>query len=129
LPSIGNCEFFLALTKSDAERLFGARDCCVTVVQSYEEMLASEHAQHRKFVLRPPGSPVPVLGLSTARRCPNAGRRRRTVSTITRFPSPDLKGTPLRPAPSDGVVAAVVKDGRAAERAREIAYELAPDRC
>jgi alpha-methylacyl-CoA racemase len=55
-------EFFLALTRSDVERLFGARDCCVTVVRSYEEMLASEHAQHRKFVLRPPGSPVPVLG-------------------------------------------------------------------
>jgi crotonobetainyl-CoA:carnitine CoA-transferase CaiB-like acyl-CoA transferase len=54
-------EFFLALTRSDVERLFGARDCCVTVVQSYEEMLASEHAQHRNFVLRPPGSPMPVL--------------------------------------------------------------------
>jgi crotonobetainyl-CoA:carnitine CoA-transferase CaiB-like acyl-CoA transferase len=53
--------YFAALSRADVESLFSGRDACVTVVQSYEEMLASEQAAARQFVIQDPALPVPVL--------------------------------------------------------------------
>jgi len=54
---------FQAMSRSEVNALFEGADACVTVVQSYEEMLASEHAKARQFVGTPPApDAMPRLG-------------------------------------------------------------------
>jgi crotonobetainyl-CoA:carnitine CoA-transferase CaiB-like acyl-CoA transferase len=53
--------YFANLSRADVDRIFGSRDACVSVIQSYEDMLASEQAVARNFVVTEPGLPVPVL--------------------------------------------------------------------
>jgi alpha-methylacyl-CoA racemase len=53
--------YFSGLTKAQVVDRFGDRDCCVTVVQSWEEMLASEQAAARTYVSDVPGIPLPTL--------------------------------------------------------------------
>lgn len=55
-------EFFAPLTRAAVTELFDGRDACVSVVQSYEEMLRSPQAQARGYVVGAPGFPMPVLG-------------------------------------------------------------------
>jgi len=75
-------DFFRSLTKAQVEQLFAGRDACVSVVRSYEEMLASPQAKARDYLVEVSGSPMPVLG----------------------FPA-RIDGSPLpetRPAPNQG---------------------------
>jgi alpha-methylacyl-CoA racemase len=53
--------FFAERSRAEIRELFGDRDTCVTVVQSYEEMLVSPQAQVRGFVVCDPNQPAPVL--------------------------------------------------------------------
>jgi crotonobetainyl-CoA:carnitine CoA-transferase CaiB-like acyl-CoA transferase len=55
-------DFFAGVTKSQVDDLFSSRDACVSVVRSFEEMLASPQAKARDYVVEVPGSPMPVLG-------------------------------------------------------------------
>jgi alpha-methylacyl-CoA racemase len=75
-------DFFAGVTKSQVEDLFSSRDACVSVVRSFEEMLASPQAKARDYVVEVPGSPMPVLGfparidgspLPETRRAPRQG--------------------------------------------------------
>jgi alpha-methylacyl-CoA racemase len=75
-------DFFAGVTKSQVAELFASRDACVSVVQSYEEMLASPQAKARDYLVEVPGSPMPVLGfparidgapLPETRRAPHQG--------------------------------------------------------
>jgi alpha-methylacyl-CoA racemase len=54
--------FFAGLTKAEVADIFEGHDACVTVIQSWEEMLESPQAQTRQLVQEVPGIPVPVLG-------------------------------------------------------------------
>ncbi|GAA1868823.1 CaiB/BaiF CoA-transferase family protein [Pseudonocardia ailaonensis] len=54
-------EYFLGRSRADIEAVFGGRDACVTVVRSYEEMLESDQAKARDFLVDHPDLPVPVL--------------------------------------------------------------------
>jgi len=69
-------QYFSERTKVDVELLFGNRDACVSVVQSYEDMLSSDQAAARGFVVRDPALPVPVLAFPAmvdGRRLPERG--------------------------------------------------------
>jgi crotonobetainyl-CoA:carnitine CoA-transferase CaiB-like acyl-CoA transferase len=75
-------EFFAPMTRAQVTELFAGTDACVSVVQSYEEMLYSPHAKARGYVAEVEGWPMPVL----------------------RFPA-RVDGAPLpetRPAPRQG---------------------------
>jgi alpha-methylacyl-CoA racemase len=74
--------FFVARTKGQIEQEFAGRPSCVSVVQSYEEMLASPHANARGFLRANPDGAVPELALPVT----VDGERPR----------------PLRPAPHQG---------------------------
>jgi crotonobetainyl-CoA:carnitine CoA-transferase CaiB-like acyl-CoA transferase len=53
--------FFAGRTRAEVAELFDGLDACVSIVQSYEEMLGTPQAQARGYLVRGPG-PMPVLG-------------------------------------------------------------------
>jgi crotonobetainyl-CoA:carnitine CoA-transferase CaiB-like acyl-CoA transferase len=55
-------EFFAPLTRAEVTALFEGRDACVSAVQSYEEMLESDQAKARNFLVDTPGAPMRSLG-------------------------------------------------------------------
>jgi crotonobetainyl-CoA:carnitine CoA-transferase CaiB-like acyl-CoA transferase len=54
-------EFFAGRTRAEAVEAFAGREPCVVAVQSYEEMLASEHASARGYL--EPGDRMPAVTL------------------------------------------------------------------
>ena len=52
---------FVGMTRAEVEQRFVGRDACVTVVRSYEEMLAAEDASARGYTRVETGVPMPVL--------------------------------------------------------------------
>jgi crotonobetainyl-CoA:carnitine CoA-transferase CaiB-like acyl-CoA transferase len=67
--------FFGARTKAEIEAAFTGRPACISLLQSYEEMLASPHAAARGYVRTGPDAPVPELALPVT----VDGRRPRTT--------------------------------------------------
>jgi crotonobetainyl-CoA:carnitine CoA-transferase CaiB-like acyl-CoA transferase len=68
--------FFASRTRCEITGVFAERDACVSPVLSYEEMLASEHAQARQFVVSDERIPLPVLAFPAmvdGRRLPERG--------------------------------------------------------
>jgi crotonobetainyl-CoA:carnitine CoA-transferase CaiB-like acyl-CoA transferase len=55
--------FFGARTKGEIEAAFTGRPACISLLQSYEEMLASPQAVARGYVRIDPDAPVPELAL------------------------------------------------------------------
>jgi crotonobetainyl-CoA:carnitine CoA-transferase CaiB-like acyl-CoA transferase len=55
--------FFGARTKAEIEAEFAGRRACISLLQSYEEMLTSPHAVARGYLHTEPGAPVPELAL------------------------------------------------------------------
>jgi crotonobetainyl-CoA:carnitine CoA-transferase CaiB-like acyl-CoA transferase len=55
--------FFGARTKAEIEAAFAGRPACISLLQSYEEMLTSPHATARGYVRTDPDAPVPELVL------------------------------------------------------------------
>lgn len=54
-------ECFARMTRADVHALFADHDTCVEVVQSYEEMLASDQAEEADYIARIPGLKMPLL--------------------------------------------------------------------
>ena len=52
---------FSSMSRADVERLFAGRDACVTLIDSYEQVLASDHSRERGFVVDDDNLPMPVL--------------------------------------------------------------------
>jgi crotonobetainyl-CoA:carnitine CoA-transferase CaiB-like acyl-CoA transferase len=69
--------YFACLSRNEVERCFAGRDACVSPVLTYEEMLASPHAQSRGFLAdRRPEESIPDLALAAVvdgQRLPIAG--------------------------------------------------------
>jgi alpha-methylacyl-CoA racemase len=88
-------DFFSTLSRADVEARFGHLDACVTIVQSYEEMLVSEHALARGFTVRDARLAVAVLafpGLVDGERLPERGPAPRQGQDNERvFTSLDLR--------------------------------------
>jgi alpha-methylacyl-CoA racemase len=69
-------EYFGRRSKADVEGAFAGIDACVTVVQSYEEMLTSAQAQARGYVVHDPSFAVPVVAFPAmvdGKRLPERG--------------------------------------------------------
>lgn len=80
---------FGALSRADVEERFAGRDACVSVIQSYEEMVGSPHAVARGLVRKADGIPMPVLappfridGAHPAERGPAPRQGEHTVEVL-----------------------------------------------
>jgi alpha-methylacyl-CoA racemase len=83
-------ELLGALTRAEVEQRFAGKDACVSVVQSYEDMVASPHAVARGLVRKADGIPMPVLappfridGAHPAERGPAPRQGEHTAEVLT----------------------------------------------
>ncbi|EHB55615.1 Alpha-methylacyl-CoA racemase [Mycolicibacterium rhodesiae JS60] len=56
-------KFFEGLTREDIGKLTADRPGCITVVDSYRQMIDSDHAVSRNYVVQEPGEPLAMLQL------------------------------------------------------------------
>jgi alpha-methylacyl-CoA racemase len=81
-------KFFERLTRDEIERLTEDRSSCITVVDSYQRMLESDHAVARGYLVQDPHEPLTMLQLpvtvdgrrlTTNRRAPNQGEHTQEI--------------------------------------------------
>ncbi|HTJ39359.1 MAG TPA: CaiB/BaiF CoA-transferase family protein [Dactylosporangium sp.] len=91
---------FAGLTREQAARLFADADACVEVVQSYEEMLASEQAAAAGYLRRLDGVSMPLLAppflLDGARppetvRAPHQGEHSAEILREAGYPADEIE--------------------------------------